>query len=107
MTTFHLGDILTLILARQLSPSAPGLRAVGELMDHIHGGRVPWAGIPDAMTSAAVHLRLQFPELAALHLPDSANRPEWLAAQVSRFGEQHEVPPIRTDADLVGATKES
>lgn len=105
MKTFHLGDILTLILARQLSPSAPGLSAVNALMDHVHGRRVPWTEIGGgAMATAADHLRTQFPALADLRLPDGANRADWLEVQVSNYGRWHQVQPMPA---LVSAAKEN
>ncbi len=106
--THHLGDILTLILGKQLSPSAPGLSGPLALMDHVYGHKAPVSAIRPAMAITAEHLRTEFPALAELSLPDGADRTAWLAVQVERFGEQHEVRPIPSaEYALTATTKES
>lgn len=108
MTTFHLGDILSLIATRALSPT--GLSAVKALTNHVTGRNNFVFEMPHAMQAAAAHLREQFPDLAALTVPRFAHHEDtadWLAAQVQRFGEQHEVTPIPTALALTTTSKES
>lgn len=105
MKTFHLGDILTVLTGWALAPG--GLPAVRELLEHMTGMRPLDLGVIQAYMQARADLRRQFPELAELRFPRLAahdDYEDWLAVQVTRFGEHHPVEPIA--ADLVTATKE-
>jgi hypothetical protein len=105
--TFHLGDILTLISVRAVSPT--GLRAVKALCDHMTGRALFNHEMPTALRDCGIDLRRQFPALADLRVPHLAHPEDiadWLAAQAQRFGEQHEVTPIRTDLALTATSKE-
>lgn len=108
MTTFHLGTLLTVLTGYDLAPG--GLPAVRELLEHTTGRRPLDLGVIEAYVQTRVELRAQFPALAELYKPRFAHPDDtavWLAAQVARFGEQHEVTPIRTaDLALTATSKE-
>lgn len=106
MKTFHLGDILTLLTVHALAPG--GLPAVKKLADHMNGRVLFMYELARGLQDARAELARQFPELAAVRLPHLASptdRADWLAAQVSRFGEQHEVQPIAAEYALTATSE--
>lgn len=109
MTTFHLGDILNVLTGSDLAPG--GLPAVRELLEHMTGQRPLDLGVIEAYVQSRVELRRQFPALTELRAPRFAygvDTADWLAVQITRFGEQHEVTPMPApEFALTATTKES
>lgn len=108
MTTrsFHLGDILTVTTGKLVSPRH--IAAVYDVLNWMTGDNLFTHQLPRAMDECQPHLRAQHPDLANLDVPNFPEGEaaelavsEWLAGQVSRFGEFRDVAPMPTGSHTV------
>lgn len=94
--TFHIGDLLSVITGRLLSPRH--MAGVQELLDYTTGDSIFTHQIPRACEECAPELRQQHPDLAAVDVPESVVGEErvqrWITEQVARFGEYRVVRPL-------------
>lgn len=103
--TFHLGDVLTITTGRLVSPRH--MEGVYDILNWMTGDNLMTHQLPRACDECAGPLLAQHPDLAAVTVPvefgdgseGSAQRAvdEWLAAQVTAFGETREVAPLSTE----------
>ncbi len=95
MTTFHLGDLLTVTTGKFLSPDIHNVLA---LADHLASTVHMTTDLPDAVEALAPHLLLQHPWLSEIEAPvvfdSQADAQAWMAAAIARYGEHHDVAPI-------------
>lgn len=111
---FHLGDILSITTGTLVSPDH--MDGVYRILNHLTGDNLFTHQLPAACEAMRPALVAQFPEIAAIEAPEFAGAddvPPWLAEQVKRFGEWHEVAapssalwgehdPIQELVDMVG-----
>lgn len=95
MTTtkqFHLGDLLTVMTQRLLSPN--GMKGVYSIVAFVTGEQHLTNQLPRAMSDAAPWLLGQHPWLAEITVPEFDSEEKvhsWLAEAVERWGADHEV----------------
>ena len=93
--TFHLGDILSVTTERLVSPRH--IDGVYDILNWMTGDSLFTHQIPRANDECRPHLLAQHPDLADIDIPEfrgAAHVEQWLAQQVSRFGEYREVAPL-------------
>jgi hypothetical protein len=90
---FHLGDILTVITDRFVTPN--GVGGVYEILNWMTGDNLYTHQLPRAGEECQGPLLRQHPDLADVHVPDDLVGEDavlaWLAEQVARFGETRPV----------------
>ena len=96
MTTFHLGDLISVSTGRLVAPG--GFADVHRLVEHLAGGPVWTHQLPDATDALAPGLIGQHPWLVGITPPekfaDEAHIWRWLDEQIAAYGEHHEVTPV-------------
>lgn len=122
--TFHIGDILTVITGRLVSPTH--MDGVYDICSHLAGESVMTHQLPRISREAKQPLSDAFPDLAGIVVPDDLEGAEdvhtWLAAIVAEHGETRLVEPlginhtpidpiteirmIRPDAEIITVTAE-
>lgn len=89
---FHLGDILSVTTRALVSPSH--MDGVYRILNHLTGDSLMTHQLPAAGEQMTPVLIAQFPQLAAVEVPqftDKQHVDRWLAEQVAVYGEWHEV----------------
>jgi hypothetical protein len=93
--TFSLGAILSVTTGILLCDFGE----VHELLDHMTGDALFTYQLPRAARECEGPLRDQFPQLEGIEVPVSLPSPElyvqWVETLHERYGEQHEVQPMR------------
>jgi hypothetical protein len=93
---FHIGDILSVTTSRLVSPSHIG--GVYSILNWMTGDNLMTHQLPRASDECAPSLREQFPDLAAIKVPEDlsgeADVRKWLARQVKAHGVTREVAPL-------------
>jgi hypothetical protein len=93
---FHIGDILTLMTGRLVSPRH--MDGVYEMCDFMSGEANMTHQLPRVMEESAPTLREQFPDLAAIDIPGDLEGETavyaWLDEQVAIHGETRMVHPL-------------
>ena len=102
--TFHIGDILTAMTGRLVSPShVDGLYGI---LDHMTGESLMTHQLPRGSREVEDILRERFPDLAAIEIPDWSDVPveqrkdavlTWLGEMAAEHGETREVAPLDED----------
>lgn len=95
MTTFHLGDLLSVATDRLVSPE--GMGGIHKLLDHMTGDVLFTHQLPRAQDECKPALLAQYPFLADIEAPvfrDEAHVWSWLAEQVEVHGAEFEVRPL-------------
>ncbi len=101
MTTFHVGDILSLMTGTLVSPD--GIGGVHRLAEHMAGGPVWTHQLPRVGREAEPVLRAAFPALAAIEVPTEwGDDPRaavlaWVADVAVTHGAEHTVPTLGVD----------
>lgn len=100
--SFHIGDILSITTGYLVAPER--IDGVYKILNFMTGDNLFTHQLPRACRECAPHLLRQFPWLEDIQ-PEGFATPEsvdpWLAAQVQRYGEYHEVQVIpRDDHDV-------
>lgn len=94
--TFHIGDILSVIHDRLVSPTR--MDGLYQLLDWMTGDNLYTHQMPRASGECVPALRAQHPDLAAVVIPVGLEGEEpvmaWLAEQVAIFGETRQVAPL-------------
>lgn len=92
---FHLGDILSVLTGKLLGPT--GMDGVYAVLKHLSGTQVETHQVPRVMDETRPGLRKQFPQLngvVPVNLSGADQYRDWLAQQVARYGELHEVETL-------------
>jgi hypothetical protein len=93
---FHLGDILSVITGRILSPRHIG--GVIDLTNFMTGENLEMTAVPRGTDECAGRLLEQHPDLAEVQAPDFGGSQEavakWLAVEVARYGAWRKVAPL-------------
>lgn len=96
MTTFHLGDVLSITTGRLVSPDL--IAGVYRILDHMTGDELMTHVLPRASEACGPALLAQHPQLAEIVPPERFDGKEhvfrWLAEQVAVYGERLEVAPL-------------
>lgn len=91
--TFHIGDILSVMTDRLVSPNHVG--GVYTLLDWMTDSSSMTHQLPRLARECGPSLRSQFPDLAAVEVPDDLEGEQpvmsWLAKQAAQYGETREV----------------
>lgn len=97
---FHLGDVLSIITRRPVSPRS--LDGVYDILSFMTGHSVYTHEIPGAIRECRPYLLIQFPQLAEIDASDVniENRATWLAEQVARYGEEFEVKSLPSPSNV-------
>lgn len=94
--TFHIGDVLSAMTGRLLSPR--GLEGLCDILSHLAGESLMTHQLPRVADEAAGPLRTRFPDLAAIVVPEDLEGEDavraWLAVQVAAYGETRQVAPL-------------
>lgn len=97
MRKFHLGDILSIITGRLLSPRH--MEGVYDILSFMTGEELYTHQLGRAKEECAPYLLTEMPWLRQIDptgvTPD--NWKEWLDQQVQKYGEWHDVLPIHPD----------
>lgn len=95
--TFHIGDILTVITGRLVSPRH--IEGVYDILNYLTADSLFTHQLPRAGRECEPYLRERFPDLAAVEVPEEFTDPDhvhrWLAEQVAAHGETREVEAMR------------
>lgn len=89
---FHLGDILTITTGALVSPDH--MDGVYRILNHLTGDSLFTHQLPAACDAMRPVLVAQFPDIAIVEAPTFSGPEQvapWLAEQVAKFGEWHEV----------------
>ena len=89
---FHIGEILSVITLRMLSPS--GMDGIRTLVSYMVGGRYPDRLLEDAALLLTPELLKQFPFLSDIEVPEFSSTDEgleWLCEIADKYGEWHKV----------------
>jgi len=104
MKTFHIGVILSALSGKLVAPD--GIADIYTFTRHMTGEDVFTHQIPRVLDECRSSLCEQFPDLAAVKVPefdDAEHVWRWLAEQVGRYGADREVAPLaladHTDID--------
>jgi len=93
---FHIGDILTITTGRLVSPRH--VDGIYDICNFMTGDNLYTHQLPRAMGECAPSLREQFPDLAAITVPEDLSGEDavsaWVAGQVQAHGETREVAPL-------------
>lgn len=107
---FHLGDVLSIITSRLVSPRH--MAGVSAILSFMVGGSVFDASLPDVRDMCTPHLLEQFPQLAAPEMDSAVAEldetletasgnaekkgivADWLAKQVAKYGEMFVVKSL-------------
>lgn len=93
---FHVGDILTVITDRLVSPT--GVDGVYRILNHLSGDNLFTHQLPRVAREAAPVLKERFPDLAAVEVPEDldgrAAVDAWLARIVRLHGGTRLVEPL-------------
>jgi hypothetical protein len=93
---FHIGDILSLITGRLVSPRH--MDGIYDMCDFMTGEPNMTHQLPRVVDESAPSLREQFPDLAAIEIPDDLEGETavyaWLDGQVATHGETRMVRPL-------------
>jgi hypothetical protein len=95
MTTFHLGDLLSVTTGKLVSPSH--IADVHRLLDHMTGDELFTHQLPRAFDECRPALLAQYPFLAEIEAPEFRDEEHvwhWLAEQVQAHGAEFEVQPL-------------
>ncbi|WP_280246192.1 hypothetical protein [Nocardia abscessus] len=94
--SFHIGDILSITTEVLVSPRH--IDGVYDILQWMTGEPVWTHQLPRVAEECAPSLRQQFPDLAAVVVPDGLNSEEkvlsWLAGIVQQHGETRQVVPL-------------
>lgn len=97
--SFHLGDILSVTTGCLVSPRH--MDGIYDLLNFMTGDDLFTHQLPRASRECEPHLKAQHPDLADVEVPEfpasaaaKAAVEAWVAEQVVRFGEYHEVTPL-------------
>lgn len=97
--TFHIGDILTITTGRLVSPRH--VDGIYDILNFMTGDSLFTHQLPRGMDECAPSLREQFPDLAAIVMPEDLGTKEevyaWLDEQVAVHGESREVAPLAAE----------
>ncbi len=101
MKEFHLGDILSIITDKMLSPRH--LEGIHDILNYMTGDDLSTHQIPRAMHECKPYLLEQYPKLKDVNIHDlgKENWKEWLDKQIKLYGEMLPVKPIPKDAHQV------
>ena len=93
---FHIGDILSITTGRLVSPRH--MDGIYDICNFMTGDNLFTHQLPRAMDECAPSLREQFPDLAAVEVPeyvkDEASVGQWLAHIASTCGSHRMVAPL-------------
>ena len=91
---FHLGDILSIVPGYLVSPRL--IDGVYDILNFMTGDNLFTHQLPRAARECEAHLLAQFPFLSEINVSNltEINWSDWLADQVKKYGEFHEVSPI-------------
>lgn len=100
---FHIGDVLSAMTGSLVSPE--GIGGVYKILGHLTGEpSIMTHQLPRACREAEPSLRQQFPDLAAIPIPDPwpEGDPQtvvmdWLAEQVEKYGSHRWVEPLAAE----------
>lgn len=101
--TFHLGDVLSVVIERLVAPGH--MTAVQGLLEYMAGEPIWTHQLPRVAREAAPALLAQHPQLAKVQAPDFGDDRDlaeqaveaWLSEQVARYGETLEVAPLSAE----------
>lgn len=97
MKEFHLGDILSIITDKLVSPG--GMEGIYDILNYMTGDDIFTHQIPRAMRECKPYLLNQYPQLRDVNIQDNKeNWKEWLDKQIELYGEMLPVKPIPKDA---------
>lgn len=100
MKVFHLGDILSVITGRLLSPR--GMEGVYDILNYMIGYNLFSHQLPRAERDCCPELLKQHPALADAIPPDNfrddAHVKDWLSEMVSLYGDTLSVEPVPVGA---------
>lgn len=102
---FHLGDVLTVLTGRMLSPR--GMDGVYDILDFLTGGSLLTHQLVRALSECRGPLLAQHPDLAGVDVPELAQVAEWLDEQVARFGETRTVATVPEHHQRIDPIKEA
>ncbi len=91
---FHLGDVLSIITGRIVSPRH--MDGVCNILNFMTGDNLFTYQLPRAGDECKPHLLAQFPQPSEVDASgvNEKNHKQWLAEQVAKYGEEFEVKPI-------------
>jgi hypothetical protein len=109
--TFHVGDILSLMTGRLVSPD--GINGLHALAEHMAGEPVWTHQLPRVSEESEQSLRDQFPDLAAIEIPTFTSKDReaevkvWITNIANRYGATRDVEPLgRTEHTSIGPIEE-
>jgi hypothetical protein len=93
---FHIGDILTITTGRLVAPDH--MDGVYRILNWMTGDNRVTHQLPRACDECAPSLRRQFPDLAAVEVPEDLTGEDavaaWLETQVAVHGDVRQVAPL-------------
>ncbi|MDF1682415.1 MAG: hypothetical protein P1U46_01235 [Patescibacteria group bacterium] len=94
MKKFHIGDVLSIITGRLLSPE--GIGGVYKILNHMTGDKLFTHQLPRASDQCKPKLLEQYPALKDVDLSsvNGENYKAFVAEQAEKFGEFLEVPTL-------------
>lgn len=101
MKEFHLGDVLSITTHRLVSPRH--MEGIYDILNFMTGDNLFTHQLPRASDECEPHLLEQFPQLKEVDASgvNEENYQQWLADQVTKYGEKLTVKPLPTDVHEV------
>jgi hypothetical protein len=86
--SFHLGDILSIVTGRLISPS--GMKGIYNILSYMKGVNLYTHQLPAARDECKPRILEQYPQLANVDasMVNPKNHEKWLSEQVEKFGEK-------------------
>lgn len=100
VTTFHLGDLLSVTTGRLVSPRH--MDGVYDILNYMTGTSLFTHQLPAAAYECRPAILTQHPELNSVVVPETFGAQdvdEWLRLQVEKYGEMFPLTPLSATAD--------